>query len=58
MKMNTGMDLTIRIPLFLKHRKGLDEEIVRQISFMKKEPEWMLDFRLKALGSLQTASHA
>ncbi len=30
-------------------RKGLDEEIVRQISAMKNEPEWMLNFRLKAL---------
>ncbi len=32
-----------------KSRKGLDEEIVRQISALKKEPEWMLDFRLKSL---------
>ncbi|QDT49727.1 Fe-S cluster assembly protein SufB [Symmachiella dynata] len=32
-----------------KSRKGLDKEIVRQISEMKKEPEWMLDFRLQAL---------
>ncbi len=30
-------------------RKGLDEEIVRQISAMKNEPAWMLDFRLRAL---------
>jgi Fe-S cluster assembly protein SufB len=30
-------------------RKGLDAEIVRQISAMKNEPQWMLDFRLKAL---------
>ena len=29
--------------------KGLDEQIVRQISEMKNEPEWMLDYRLKAL---------
>jgi Fe-S cluster assembly protein SufB len=27
----------------------LDEEVVRQISDMKGEPEWMLEFRLKAL---------
>ena len=27
---------------------GLNEEIVRTISAKKKEPEWMLDFRLKA----------
>ena len=32
-----------------KTRKGLDEEVVRQISAMKDEPEWMLEFRLKAL---------
>jgi len=30
-------------------RPGLDEEVVRQISTHKNEPEWMLDFRLKAL---------
>jgi len=32
-----------------KARKGIDEEIVRQISEMKEEPEWMLKFRLDAL---------
>jgi len=32
-----------------KSRKGLDEEIVRQISGIKNEPQWMLDFRLNAL---------
>jgi Fe-S cluster assembly protein SufB len=32
-----------------KSRKGLDKEIVEQISAMKGEPQWMLDFRLKAL---------
>ena len=32
-----------------KSRKGLSEEIVREISQMKAEPEWMLKFRLKAL---------
>lgn len=31
-----------------KSRKGLDEDVVRQISIMKGEPEWMLKFRLKA----------
>lgn len=30
-------------------RKGLDEEVVREISAHKSEPSWMLDFRLKAL---------
>lgn len=32
-----------------KTQKGLNEEVVRQISEMKGEPEWMLAFRLKAL---------
>ncbi len=35
-------------PVF-RTRRGLDEEIVRQISAKKEEPEWMLDFRLNAL---------
>ncbi|HET7275423.1 MAG TPA: Fe-S cluster assembly protein SufB [Longimicrobiaceae bacterium] len=34
---------------FFKSRKGLDEDIVRQISAQKNEPEWMLKMRLKAL---------
>ncbi len=32
-----------------KTEKGLSEEIVKQISRKKNEPEWMLSFRLKAL---------
>ena len=32
-----------------KARKGIDAEIVTQISHMKDEPDWMLDFRLKSL---------
>lgn len=32
-----------------KAQKGLSEEIVRKISEMKGEPEWMLEYRLKAL---------
>ncbi|MDH5421640.1 MAG: Fe-S cluster assembly protein SufB [Acidimicrobiia bacterium] len=31
-----------------KPKKGLNEEILRQMSEMKGEPQWMLDFRLKA----------
>ena len=27
---------------------GLNEDIIRKISAMKKEPEWLLDYRLKA----------
>jgi Fe-S cluster assembly protein SufB len=36
-----------------KTRKGLDEDVVRQISAMKGEPEWMTEFRLKALAHFQ-----
>jgi len=32
-----------------KSEKGLNEQVVRKISSMKQEPEWMLNFRLKAL---------
>ncbi|MFN9549380.1 MAG: Fe-S cluster assembly protein SufB, partial [Pirellulaceae bacterium] len=32
-----------------KARKGIDAEIVAQISEMKNEPSWMRDFRLKSL---------
>src|SRR6202140_3181303 len=32
-----------------KPKKGLSEEIVREMSAMKDEPGWMRDFRLKAL---------
>jgi len=32
-----------------KARKGLDADIVREISAMKGEPAWMRDFRLKSL---------
>ena len=30
-------------------KRGLNEEIVREISALKSEPEWMLDLRLKGL---------
>ena len=35
-------------PVF-KSRRGLDREMVEQISSMKQEPQWMRDFRFKAL---------
>ena len=34
-------------PVF-KSRKGLNKEIIHQISDMKDEPDWMLEFRLEA----------
>ena len=36
-----------------KPKKGLNEDIVREMSEMKKEPEWMRDFRLRALKQLR-----
>ena len=35
-------------------RRGLDEDIVRLISAKKEEPEWLLEFRLKAFRHWQT----
>src|SRR5437764_15083680 len=32
-----------------KSRRGLDREVVEQISAYKKEPDWMRQFRLRAL---------
>ncbi len=34
-------------------RRGLSEEVVREISALKNEPEWMLETRLKALRLFQ-----
>lgn len=31
-----------------KPKRGLNEEILREMSWMKGEPDWMLDFRLKS----------
>ena len=39
-------------PVF-KTRKGLDRDIVTQISQLKGEPQWMLDFRLRSLEIFQ-----
>jgi Fe-S cluster assembly protein SufB len=36
-----------------KSRRGLDEQVVRDISKMKEEPEWMRDFRLKSLNHFE-----
>ncbi len=30
-------------------RRGINEDVVRQISALKDEPKWMLDLRLKGL---------
>jgi Fe-S cluster assembly protein SufB len=37
-----------------KSNKGLNQAIVEKISSMKEEPQWMLDFRLRALAHYQS----
>ena len=39
-----------------KSRKGLDEQVVKDISRNKGEPEWMLNFRLRSLESFRRKS--
>ncbi len=42
-------DFVTKIDYAHKTRRGLGEDVVRQISMIKGEPPWMLDFRLRAL---------
>ena len=42
-------DIKDEVKYRYKVQKGLTEEIIRKISARKDEPEWMLNFRLKAL---------
>ncbi len=42
-------DFRTNTPSVFKARRGLDRDIVSQISEMKQEPSWMRDFRLKSL---------
>jgi len=42
----------IENPVF-KSRKGLNRDVVEQISALKNEPKWMLDFRLRAFEHFQ-----
>ena len=37
----------------IKAPKGLNEKVIRFISKEKKEPSWMLDWRLKAFNRLK-----
>lgn len=46
-----GFVTTTKVETF---EKGLNESVVRAISAKKNEPEWMLDFRLKAFRHWQT----
>ncbi len=42
-------DFKTEIDYAHQSRRGLGEDVVRSISALKNEPQWMLDFRLKAL---------
>ncbi len=51
-KQNYGEKYGFNVPetgYAFKSRKGLDREVVAQISEMKGEPQWMRDFRLRSL---------
>ena len=41
-----------------KAPKGLNEDIIRFISAKKQEPEWMLEWRLKAFETWKTMEYA
>jgi len=45
-----GFETTIDADTF---PPGLDADVVRRLSAIKEEPEWLLDFRLKALAAWQ-----
>ena len=47
--MNTDYDFKDEDVSVFKTPKGLNEDIVREISAIKNEPEWMLEYRLKSL---------
>jgi len=36
-----------------KPKKGINEEIIREMSWLKGEPQWMLDFRLKSFNRFE-----
>src|SRR5689334_6596704 len=36
------------VDYLVKPKKGLSEEVVKEISWLKGEPQWMTDYRLRA----------
>jgi Fe-S cluster assembly protein SufB len=54
-KLDVGTDYKEKYGFFFpedyvfKAKRGLNEEVVKEISFMKGEPEWMTKFRLRSL---------
>ena len=41
----------------VKTRTGLSEETIREISRLKNEPDWMLEFRLKSYDAFKKMSN-
>ena len=50
----TIYDITNEDRSIYKSASGLTEEIIRDISARKNDPEWMLEFRLKSLDTYHT----
>ena len=48
-KQQDQYDFTTEIDYTHQSRLGIGEDVVRNISALKNEPQWMLDFRLQAL---------
>ncbi len=48
-KQQEQYDFTTEIDYAHRTRRGIGEDVVREISALKNEPEWMLAFRLEAL---------
>ena len=42
-------DFQMKEDYFFRSEKGLNKKVIEQISYHKNEPQWMLDFRLRAL---------
>ena len=42
------MVLMIQHNFVYRSKQGLDEEVVREISLRKGEPEWMLEFQVES----------
>ena len=49
---------TSRTTTSSSRRRAINEDIVREMSWMKGEPEWMTERRLKALRLLPAPAHA
>ncbi len=49
LKEQTRYDFHTDVEYVHRSRRGIGEDVVRELSALKDEPQWMLEFRLKAL---------